>query len=163
MITTTYIISQVFVIINYLFLIITYQIKNNKKILILNTIACTSSAIGLFLLHAYSGCAMSIIAVLRNFLFINENKNGHFDALLITFVLIALFTLYTYENLFSLLPVIATILYSIAVWQNDDRIYKLFGIPIEICWLSYHIYIFSIFGIILESILFISVLIGIKR
>ncbi len=159
----TYILSQLFVIVSYLFLINTYQVKKNKNmILILNIAACTFSALGFLFLKAYIGCAMSLIAILRNILFVNKKINK-IDSLLLVFILITLLSLYTYENVFSLLPVAATILYTISVYQDNNKLYKIIGIPTEICWLSYHIYINSLFGIILESILFISVIIGIIR
>ncbi|MBQ1812802.1 MAG: YgjV family protein [Bacilli bacterium] len=159
----TYILSQIFVIMSYLFLINTYQVKSNKKmILILNIVACIFSATGFFFLKAYAGCIMSLIAVVRNILFANKKINK-FDSLIIILAIIVLLSLYTYQNVFSLLPVIATILYSLSVWQDNNKLYKIFGIPIEMCWLSYHIYVKSLFGIILESILFGSVVIGIVR
>ena len=148
---------------SYLFLINTYQVKSNKKmILILNIVACIFSATGFFFLKAYAGCIMSLIAVVRNILFANKKINK-FDSLIIILAIIVLLSLYTYQNVFSLLPVIATILYSLSVWQDNNKLYKIFGIPIEMCWLSYHIYVKSLFGIILESILFGSVVIGIVR
>ena len=156
-----YVISQIFVLINYIFLITTYQITNNKKILLYNTLACTSSMIAFFLLKAYSGCAMSLIAVIRNFMFMNKTKNKS-SLILITLILIC-FSIYTYDGLFSILPSIATFLYTLSVWQDNNKMYKAFGIPIEICWLSYHIYIKSILGIIFETMLFISVLLGIFK
>ena len=105
---------------------------------------------------------MSVIAVIRNILFTNGKTNKN-DCLLVIGSLIIILSIYTYENIYSLLPVIATLLYTISVWQDSNIIYKIFGIPIEICWLAYHICIKSIFGIILESILFISVIIGIIK
>lgn len=159
----TYILSQIFVIMSYLFLINTYQVKNNKKmVLVLNIVACIFSATGFFFLKAYVGCVMSLIAVVRNILFANKKLNK-VDSLIITILLIVLLSLYTYQNLFSLLPIMATILYSLSVWQDNSKLYKIFGIPIEICWLSYHIYVKSLFGIILETFLFISVIIGVIR
>lgn len=160
MLTSTYILSQIFVIINYLFLIITYQLKDNKKILILNTIACISSTIAFFLLDAYIGCSMTLIAVIRNIIF---NKDKSINSLLIIFILMLLFSIYTYENLFSLVPVCGTLLYTISIWQNNNKVYKILGIPVEICWLFYQIYILSIFGIILELVLFVSVIVGIIK
>ncbi len=159
----TYILSQIFVVISYIFLINTYQVKKSKKlILVLNIVACTFSALGFFFLKAYIGCAMSMIAVLRNILFANKNLNKN-DSLILIMVIMILLSLYTYENIFSLLPVMATLIYTISIWQDSNKLYKIIGIPVEICWLSYHIYIQSLFGIILESFLFVSVIIGIRK
>lgn len=160
---TLYIISQIFVIVQYSFLMATYQSKTKKQILIFNTIACIASALSFMFLSAFSGCAMSLLAVLRNYLFLNQDKTKDVNKLIIVLILLVLLTLVTYDGILSLMPSISTLLYTLSVWQNDRRLYRIFGIPIEIIWLIYHIYIFSIFGIILEGFLLISVVIGIIR
>lgn len=66
----------------------------------------------------------------------------------------------TYDGFFSLLSVFATMLYTYFVWQKNTTTYKLLGIPIGILWIAYNIYIFSIFGIILETILLICSISG---
>lgn len=156
-----YIISQIFILINYIFLILTYQIKSGKKILLYSTIGCFSSAIGFFFLNAYSGCVMALIAVLRNLLFMTNNNRK--VSLFITIFLILIVSIYTYQCVFSILPVIATLLYSISLYDKECKLYRIYGIPIEICWLLYHIYLFSVVGITFETILFISVLIGVIK
>lgn len=159
----SYIISQIFVIIQYLFLAATYHTKTKKQILIFNTIACASSALSFMFLSAYSGCVMSILAILRNYLFYKQNNKKDINSLVIVLIVLVFLTIITYDGFFSLMPSIGTLLYTLSVWQNDRKIYRIFGIPIEISWLIYHIYVFSIFGIILEIILFIVVVIGIMK
>ena len=61
------------------------------------------------------------------------------------------------------MSVFATMLYTYSVWQKKTSIYKILGIPVGIIWISYNIYIVSIFGIILEVVLLISAIIGIVR
>lgn len=166
MFTSTYLLSQFFSIINYATLIISYQIKDNKKILIYSSIGCFFSALSFYLLNAYSGCAMALLAVLRNILFIIDKKHHkRRNIYTLMFILISLLvrTYFTYDGIFSLLPVIATLLYTISVWIDDINIYRRLGIPTEMFWLSYHIYLKSIVGVIFETILFISVIIGFLR
>ena len=75
--TLTYILSQVFIILNYIFLIITYQLKDRNKILFFNICSLTSAGLSYICLSAYTGIAMVIISILRNILFLfNEKKNG---------------------------------------------------------------------------------------
>ena len=70
-----YIMSQIFIIFDYIFLGISYQMKNYRKILILNIIALIFACLSYFCLRAYSGVAMNIVAILRNIIFIvNEKK-----------------------------------------------------------------------------------------
>ena len=52
-ISTTYIISQVFVIIMYTLVSLTYYVSNRKTLLIMSFCAIVSEAIGYTLLHAY--------------------------------------------------------------------------------------------------------------
>lgn len=168
-ITTTYIVSQIFVIITYIFLASTYYAKDRKKILIINFLSLISNLIAYILLNAYTGLAMCIVAIIRNIIFIfDEKKNGKSEyikkkdilILIVLYVISIISAIFTYNGFLSLLSVFATMLYTFSVWQKKPKIYKILGIPIGILWISYNIYIKSIFGIILESVLFICSLTG---
>ena len=74
--------------------------------------------------------------------------------------IIIVLTIFTYNGLGSLLSVIATLVSTVAIWQKETKYYKYLGIPISIFWLGYNIYLKAIFAIILETILFISVISG---
>ncbi len=170
--TITYILSQIFIIINYTFLIITYQSKNRKNILIYNFCAMMATGLSFLCLSAYSGLAMTIVAILRNIIFmIDEKKNGKSDKkslkdyiiLAVLYVISIVFAIITYNGILSMMPVIATMLYTYSVWQKSTKVYKLLGIPVGIISIIYNIYIFSIFGIILEVMLAISSIVGLIR
>ena len=158
----TYIISQIFVIIQYIFIITTYQVKTKRQIIIFNTLAASSAIISFLCLEAYSGCMMSLVSILRNLLFFKMKEK---DKIKLTIILIILFvlTIFTYNGILSLMPSIGTLLYTLSVWQNDTKTYKKYGILIELSWLIYFIYVKSLFGIILEGISLISIIIGLKR
>lgn len=167
--TTIYIFSQIFVIISYIFLATTYYAKNRNKILIINFLSLISYSIAYILLNACTGLAMSIVAMIRNIIFIfDEKKNGksnHIErkdiVILIALYSISIFSaIITYNGFFSLLSVFATMVYTYSVWQKKTKVYKVLGIPTGILWISYNIYIKSIFGIILETILLICSLTG---
>lgn len=168
-ITPIYILSQIFIILNYVFLVITYQLKKKEKILLFNIAAQTSAGLSYICLGAYTGLAMTIVSIIRNIVFIvNEKKNGVSEKttpneilmLLVIFALIATLSVITFNGFLSLMSVFATMLYTFSVWQKNTKIYKILGIPVSILWISYNIYIGSIFGIILEIILMISAIIG---
>ena len=170
--TSIYILSQVFIILNYVFLVITYQLKKKDKILFFNIASQTSAGLSYVCLGAYTGLAMSIISIFRNIVFIiNEKKNGvtekvTVNEILLLFVVYALtivLSVVTFNGFLSLMSVFATMLYTFSVWQKSTRIYKFLGVPISILWISYNIYIKSIFGIILEFILMSSAVIGFIR
>lgn len=167
--TVTYILSQIFAIMNYIFLVITYQSKNRKNILILNFGALISMGISYIFLSAYSGLAMIFVSIIRNIIFIvDEKKNGKRDKnetkdyiiLAILYSISIISAVFTYNGILSMMSVFATMLYTYSVWQKDTKVYKMLGIPVGIIWIIYNIYIFSISGIILEIILAVSSIIG---
>lgn len=165
----TYILSQVFTIITYALLAISYYAKDRRKVLTISFLSLIANAIAYIFLSAWTGLAMCAVALIRNIIFlIDENKNGKRETnnktdiiiLIILYIISIISAVYTYDGFFSLLSVFATMLYTFSVWQKKTNIYKLLGIPIGILWILYNIYIQSIFGIILETILLICSTMG---
>lgn len=164
-----YILSQVFIIINYILLALTYYAKDRKKVLILSFSSIIATGMSYIFLNAWSGLAMCVIALIRNIIFLlDEKKNGKRDTIdkKDIFILIILYSIsiisaiLTYNGFLSLLSVFGTMLYTYSVWQKKTIIYKLLGIPVGILWILYNLYIMSIFGIILETILLICSITG---
>lgn len=167
--TVSYILSQVFTVLTYGLLALTYYAKDRKKVLIINFLSLVANGIAYIFLNAWTGLAMCVVALIRNIIFlIDEKKNGKRESinrtdviiLVILYVISIISAILTYDGFLSLLSVFATALYTFSVWQKKTNIYKLLGIPIGILWVSYNIYIMSIFGIILEAILLICSITG---
>lgn len=167
--TAQYIISQIFTIIMYVLLAITYYAKDRKSVLTLSFLSLIANGLAYALLSAYSGLAMCFLALIRNIIFlVDEKKNGKSEnitkkdiiILIILYAIAIGSAVFTYDGPLSLLSVVATMLYTYSVWQKKTNIYKLLGIPIGILWILYNIYVKSIFGIILESILLICSITG---
>ena len=164
-----YILSQIFTIIMYSLLGVTYYVKDRKKILIISIISNTSCGIAYLLLGAWSGVAMCILAVFREVVnIIDEKKNGKRDYintfdiyfLIFLYVLCIISAILTFEGFLSLLSIFATMLYTYSIWQKNTKVYKICGIPIGILWITYNAYVKSLFGIILESIILICSISG---
>lgn len=164
-----YILSQVFTIINYALLALTYYAKDRKKVLILSFASLIANGIAYVFLNAWSGLAMCVIALIRNIIFLlDEKKNGKRDTidkkdvfiLIILYIISIISAVFTYDGFLSLLSVFATMIYTYSVWQKKTDIYKLLGIPVGILWILYNLYIMSIFGIILETMLLICSITG---
>lgn len=167
--TVAYILSQIFTIITYILLAITYYAKDRKTVLTISFLSLIANGLAYAFLNAYTGLAMCVIALVRNIIFlVDEKKNGKQDnitkkdvIILIGLYIISIISaIFTYDGPLSLLSVVATMLYTYSVWQKKTNIYKLLGIPIGILWILYNIYVKSIFGIILESILLICSITG---
>jgi hypothetical protein len=165
----TYILSQVFTVIMYVLLAITYYAKDRKKVLILSFLSLIANILAYVFLDAWTGVAMCVVALIRNIIFlVDEKKNGKRDEitkkdiiiLIILYDILIISTVFTYDEFLSLLSVFATMLYTYSVWQKKTIVYKFLGIPIGVLWILYNIYVQSLFGIILESILLICSITG---
>ena len=165
-ITVAYIFSQIFTIAMYTVLAISYHSKKRNHILILSFLSQIFCGIAYILLHAYTGMAMCVVAMIRNIIcMIDENKNGKRNTntkkdviyLIIIFLLIIIATVFSYQGLYSLLSVIATMIFTYSVWQKNTKTYKMLGIPVGILWILYNFIYKSISGVILETaLLFVS-------
>ncbi len=169
-INVVYIISQIVTVIYYGFLCASFLIKERDKILFTNFLAHFGQAIAMGLLGGYTGACMSIVMMLRDLVFYitekmkksGKNVDQRIDSIVFVFSIIVIiaFTIFTYNGIFSLLSVVATLTSTIAVWQKNTKVYRWLGFIGGILWLMYEIYIFSIMGIILELTLITSTVIG---
>lgn len=167
--TISYILSQFLIIIMYIFLCLSYFCKERKKILFLNIGAHLIEATAFILLGRITGAVMNVITTIRDVFFVMDERRNvkddkitkrDWEGLSVFIILILLLGTVTYDGWQSILSIIGTILFTISIWQKDTKIYKILGIPGSIMWVGYHIYLKSVFGIILETILLLSTIIG---
>ena len=164
----TYIYSQIFVVLCYLFYGLSYLIKNRYTILCMSILAIICNGISYVFLNAWAGFGAVIIAFIRNIiLIIQERFEGDkdytkMDWIVLIFLLSAtcIFAYITFNGWICLFATLSTILYTISVWQHNLSVYNILGLFASICGIIYYIYIWSIFGFILESILFVFLLIN---
>lgn len=165
--TFNYILSQVFSMLCFTCFSITFFSKNQKNIRFLGILMNVFQAISYMFLGAASGWAMLIIATIRNVIFFKLDKKEYTTSykliLLILLLIIGVTGIITYKNIFSLLPVLAIILYSIGVWQKSPKIYKLLSIPNCLLWVLYNLSVASIVASIDEFVMLILSIIGFSK
>lgn len=154
----TYILSQILVIIYYLIYSATFHLKDNNKILIYGIMATIISSISYVLLNAYTGMAMCFVAIIRNLIFTKNKKNVLNLTLIILLTIIA--STFTFNSYFCMFNIIATLIYTYALWQKNTKTYKLLGIIVNGLMIVYDVYIKSILGVLLITIAFINSIIG---
>ena len=145
--------------------VIVYQQENGKKLLIHKLISDFLWATHYALLGAYSAVAVAVIGIIRETLFLNQNKKGRNSKLWLVFFLIlsVLSAIFTWKNCFSILPTMASVLSVISFWKNDPRISRGLSFPISTSMLIYDIFCGSYTGIGNEIFTLISSTIGILR
>ena len=167
-----YLVSQICVIIHYVLLTSTYWLKSRKNILLVSFASLAFSFLGFAFLSALTGMAMMSVALVRNLVFYIREKNAKKDnidivdwyILIFLYLVTVILSVLTYEGFFSVFSVAATIAYTFSVWQKSPVVYKALGAPVSVLWIVYNFFVKSLFGVILETIVFVcSVLAVIKE
>lgn len=161
-----YILSQVLAIIATISIGCTYFVNNKIKVLIFCLLYCIFYGVHYLLLGAITGFLVTLISFIRNIIFYKNSKKNKQNSKVLLIILIAfalISGLISYKNIFSLLPIIASIISTYSVWQDDIKKYKYLALPVGVCYLIYAISINSYISIVTESILLITVIVGIKN
>lgn len=167
--TATYIASQIVIIFVYLFLSLTYCVKSRKLILGFSFTSNFLNAIAFLLLGAYTSSVMCAISILRDIIFIIDEKiNGKSDKItkkdvgILAFVygicIIAIAC--TFKGPLTLLYATASMLYTFSIWQKNNKLYRFLGIPVTLIVIVDSIIIKSIFGVILQCVVLITSIAG---
>lgn len=143
-----------------IFLILSNYGKTTKQILYLQTISFLFKAIHYYLLGGISGFLTSLISMIRNII-IYKTKNKTLTIIfIIIYIIIGIITL---KSIFTILPVIATITYTIIITKNNPKYLRYGTLITSITWLIYNIYIMSYSTIVLQTIMIISNIIAIIK
>lgn len=162
-----YILSQIFVIITYVLLGASYFTKNRQSLLFFSIAAILTNATSYFFLSAWTGLLTTAIALVRNIVFLMQNKSPY-DKInwldwIILFVFVSLLgvtAVVFYDGLLSLFSVFSSLTYTISVWQRNEKAYKILGIVSSVCSLVYFAFIKSIFGFALEFVMLLTIIVG---
>lgn len=143
------------------FLIISNYGKTAKQILMLQTISFFFKTVHYYLLGGFSGFLTSLISMIRNLIFYKIKTSKIITILFIIIYLIIGFI--TLKSIYTLLPVFATITYTLIINKNNPKYLRYGTIITSITWLIYNIYIISYSGIIVQLITLITSIIAIIK
>lgn len=167
--TAQYIASQIVTIFVYVFLSLTYCIKNRKLILAFSFISNFLNAIAFILLGAYTSSAMCAISIFRDIVFlIDEKINGKstkitkkdYAILAMIYGISIISIILTFKGFMTLLYAAGSMLYTYSIWQKNNKLYRFMGIPVTLLVIVDSIYIKSVFGVILQSVVLVCSTVG---
>ncbi len=142
-----------------------YQRTQKRKIVIIQTVATALSCVQYLLIGAFSGFALNIVCIIRNFIFYHRDKNqrsGWLSPLLLS-LCIAVASIFSWEGIHSLLITLGLVINTICMGMLDARAFRKTILITSTLILLYNVFAFSYSGILSESISLISVIIGIIR
>ena len=157
-----FILAQVLGLLGLVVIIISFQVRQKKRLLRLQMFANLGFFGQYLCLGAISGCLMSFTAFLRNLLFsrcktVPKPLVAAFVAIMITLTAIS------YQDPFSLLPCLATVIYTLSLSSKNLLFVRLADIAACLFYLIFNIHVGAYFGIASNLLELSSSLIGILR
>ncbi|MFI3307437.1 MAG: YgjV family protein [Mycoplasmatota bacterium] len=138
----------------FLFNLFSFHLKKKNDVLALQLYAQIFYAIHYFFLNGISAFIISLINMLRSILFLkNDDKNFNFITLTILYGLIMVFT---YTNIYSIIPACASLIYTIAVCYGTKKQLVKACIITSLLWIIYNFTVGSYIGILNEIIMISS-------
>lgn len=150
---------MIFSILAFIAVCVSICIKDRKKSLYVQSLNCFFESIYDFIIKAYTGAILSIINLIRTFVFIGKNKINKTLYLISLFIfetIIIINCIFTWNGLISLLPTIGSMIRSYCLWQSDMKLVRISGVTTGILYGSYYIYYQGWFMVLGFGILFIT-------
>jgi Bacterial inner membrane protein. len=162
---TQIIIAQAIGILGMIAAMLSFQCKSSKKMFIIQAFCAGFFLIHFGLLGAAVGMLQNVLAIVRAMIFRSEKKWAQHKSIPYIFgVLFLLTILLTYDGPITLLPPIAMVISTFAMWTKNGkkiRILQLF--TVSPMWLIYNAFVLSISGCITEAFNIVSILVSIAR
>ena len=162
---TQELIGQIIGIIATVITAISYQTNTKKTLLFIQTLATSATCISYLFLNASSGFLLNIVCIIRNlsFYFQKEGTKGIYASTSVFMLLMAILGAFSWQGPISLLIIFALITNTFFLSLGKPQILKYSILLTSAMILIYNIYVFTIGGILNESISIISAAIGILR
>ena len=145
--------------VGYLLLSLSYLKKEKKQILLMQIISYIFLVIHFYFLNGLTGTICNLLGLgALVTIYLTEKKNPNYKTIPVTLfiLLILIINIITFQNIFSIFPMIASIIVIISFLLEDEDIIRIIGIIAAICWLIYAIIYKSYSAIIFEIIILIN-------
>ena len=167
--------GQIIGIVAMAFNIMSYQLKDQKTLVIFHFLGGLLFAISFFMLGAIIGAILNIVAMIRSVIFLFPKKPkathpawlfGFFASYVVLYVLT--FTVFGTEPtpvafVIEILPIVGMTALSVGFMRANTKAMRITGLVSSPAWLIYNIYYVSVGAIICEAVSIASIFIGMLR
>lgn len=161
-----FILAQICGIIALILTVIAVQFKTKEKIVMCSVFANIVVAIQYFLLNAITGAVVSIINTIRCIIFYYYKKKDMKPSIIILliFEIIAVISgIMSWQNIWSIIPIIVTIIYTYGLWQDNVKVIRITTGIAGFGWAIYDIIVMAYVGAVQETSQLISAIISLFR
>lgn len=144
---------------------ISYQQREQRRIIFYQIIGISMFVTHFFMLKAYTGAVLNVLGVIRAVVYYNADKKWAktklwFYGLLTAYIVAGILI---WEDWFSLLPILAMVLSTFAFVTENALRFRLLNFPCSPMWMTYNIHHYSISGTITECFTMTSMIIAFFR
>ena len=164
--TTFEILSQVFGALGLVGTVVGDNQKKKITVLIAFIFANIMYALQYLFLYAWPALAISILATIRSTIYYQyeiKNKPKSVFILVLFLIVYAITGILTYQDLFSFIPIISSMVFAWALWQTDLRKFRIVALIEPVAFFFYDFHVGAWVGMIVTVLEFIGALVAIIR
>jgi len=158
--------AHFFGILGLIFLVISIQNNKKKIVLLFQIFANIFYGLQYIVLNSLSAGMMSFISLIRcivYYLYNIKNKKIPKNILILFIIIIMSTLLLTYNGLFSIIPIVATILYTYGTWTDNLKLFRYSAIIVTILWIIFNFYVGAYVSFIGSIFELLSVILAVYR
>ena len=163
---TTFIVSQLIGFIAAALLLLSFQQRTHRRIVVMQACSGFLFAVQYFMLGAYEGMIGNVVGFTRSIAYSFRGKSkavDHIACPVIFAILAGLGGLATYTSPASLLPMTAMMISSFVIWSPKTQQLRALTMPTSAMWLIYNVICSSYSGVVTEVLNLVSITIGLIR
>ena len=158
------VIAEVIGIIGIICSILSFQCSQRKNVMLFQVLASLMFCTQLFLVGAVTGACLDSINFFRSLFFSIDKKWAKSNWWLALFILLLLAAgIATWQNAYSILPMIGSLLSTVALWMKTSKKIRLISFFSGPYWLIYNVVNGAYSAAVNELIAMTSIVIGILR
>lgn len=163
---TNIVVAQVFALLAMIVFSLAPHQKKKSGVLIFHIMANALYATQYFLLSAYPAIATNILSGIETivlYVYMKKNKEVPVMIVWIYSFLILIIGVFTYQNIYSILPIFISIVYAYGTWQSNLRIYRIISVIGCTTWIIYNYVVQSYVGALGSAFQLVLAIIAIIR
>ena len=163
--TMSFIAAQVCALAGMVMLFSSFQAKSTLRICLLQCVACLFLTAQFVFLEAFTGAVLNGLSLVRNLVYACCEKRWaqHRVWPFVFSVMYIVSGMITWQDVFSLLPVMALVLSSFALRERDAQRARLLNFPASPMWLIYDAHTGAYLSIVTETLVMGSIILGLIR
>lgn len=155
-----FILGQIFGAIALIILVISLQKNDRKELIKLQVLSCFGYFLQYCFLSAWTGALMNLICGIRNIVYYKKNKKVSKFVIALFCIMMIVVSIFSYNGPISLLPMIATALYTIFLGIGNITTIRIVETISCTLFLIYNVKVKAITGLIATIVELIAVIIA---